>query len=542
MKFNAKKNASIALALMLSLGYAGSLIPAYASTEGSITINSTQENIKYKGFNIFKADIQEDKNSDSGDAKSISNVTWANQEVENAVMGVINQHATENSNPAFVKDATGHYNAQAVASYISKYVTGTNQTTIVEATNLANKIAKAVSGITKTTEATPNQALQNLENGYWLFLTDPATTAGGHKAGTAPIFTLLGPKPVQVEEKTNIPTISKQVKENKDNSWGEVADSRIGQQVEYKLTGTVAKNIKTYEKYAYQFEDTTSEGLDIDLQSVKVTIAGVNVTDKFTKELTGRTLKVSIEDLKSIAGVNENTEVVVEYKATLNTNAVTGQNGNTNTAKLIYSNDPHGIGKGESKPVDVKNYLFKLKLVKVDKDTNKPLQGAKFTIKAKDVNDTSLNGKFLQADGSYADAEHKFETDEHGMINVKGIDRGTYTITETDAPETYQVAKPVDFTVDATYDAKDLTSLTNTVNGDNVIAGLDTTDDRTMNADAGSATDLATGEVRVTLGNIKETDMPLTGQGGIMAGMALGGGIFLVSAAMYVRNKKQENC
>ena len=63
-----------------------------------------------------------------------------------------------------------------------------------------------------------------------------------------------------------------------------------------------------------------------------------------------------------------------------------------------------------------------------------------------------------------------------------------------------------------------------------------------MNAVDGSASDVASGEVRVTLGDIKETDMPLTGQGGIMAGMALGGGIFLVSAAMYVRNRKQENC
>lgn len=542
LKKRTSKKAKTALALMLSLGCASStVIPVLAAQTGSVTINSDQE-VKYKGYNIFKADTKADANSDSGIATSIANVTWASQEVEYAVVGVINQYITQTGGTQFAKDATGHYNAQAVASFISAKIKGTNQTTIVSNDNLANKIAKAVNGLTKTVEVTPNQALENLENGYWLFTTDPTTTAGKHKAGTAPIFTLLGDAPVTIQEKTNIPTLNKQVKENKDGSWGAAADSRIGQQVEYKLTGKVAKNIKTYEKYSYHFEDTTSEGLDIDLQSVKVTIGKTDVTNKFTKELTGRTLKVGIEDLKTIAGVDENTEVVVEYKATLNKDAVTGQEGNTNTAKLIYSNDPHGDGKGETKSVDVKNYLFKLKLVKVDKDTNKPLQGAKFTIKAKDVNDATLNGKFLQADGTYADTEHKFETDEHGAINVKGIDRGTYTITETDAPDTYQVAKPVDFTVDATYDGKVLTMLTNVVSGDNVIAGLDTTDDRVMNADAGSAADAGTGEVRVTLGDIKETSMPLTGQGGIMAGMALGGGLFLVSAAMYVRNKKQENC
>lgn len=542
-KKRTSKKVKTALALMLSMGcVTPSLVPSFAAsgtTRGVITINSDQE-VKYKGFKIFSGKVKPVEGDGGGASANISNLEWASQEVEDAVVAVVNNEIGE-SGTKFAKDATGHYNAQAVATYLSTKITGTNQNTIVANDNLANKIAKAVKGLTKTTEVTPKEAKDNLDPGYWLFVTDPDTIATGHKNATAPIFTVLGGGDVTINEKTSLPTIDKKVK-RANGEWGLSSDSHIGQVVDYKLTGTVSKNIATYDKYSYSFEDQLPAGMDLVEDSVKVSIGGVDVTAKFTKEYANRLLKLSIENLKAIDGVNADTNVLVQYKTKINNTAVIGGTGNGNTVKLVYSNDPHTNSKGESKPVLTKNYAFKLKLVKVDKDTNKPLKDAKFTIKVKNPANTETNGKYVQADGTLSDTEYKFTSSAEGIVAVSGLEAGTYTITETDAPESYKVAEPVDFTISATYDGLNITALNNTVSGDNVIAGLDTTDDRTMNAFDGTASDLTSGEVRVTLGDIKETDMPLTGQGGIMAGMALGGGIFLVSAAMYVRNRKQEDC
>lgn len=542
-KKRTSKKVKTALALMLSMGcVTPSLVPSFAAsgtTRGVITINSDQE-VKYKGFKIFSGKVKPVEGDGGGASANISSLEWASQEVEDAVVAVVNDEIGE-SGTKFVKDATGHYNAQAVATYLSTKITGTNQNTIVANDNLANKIAKAVKGLTKTTEVTPKETKNDLDPGYWLFVTDPDTIATGHKNATAPIFTVLGGGDITINEKTSLPTIDKKVK-RANGEWGLSSDSHIGQVVDYKLTGTVSKNIATYDKYSYSFEDQLPAGMDLVEDSVKVSIGGVDVTAKFTKEYSNRLLKLSIENLKAIDGVNADTNVVVEYKTKINNTAVIGGTGNGNTVKLVYSNDPHTNSKGESKPVLTKNYAFKLKLVKVDKDTNKPLKDAKFTIKVKNPANTETNGKYVQADGTLSDTEYKFTSSAEGIVAVSGLEAGTYTITETDAPESYKVADPVDFTISPTYDGLNITALNNTVSGDNVIAGLDNTDDRTMNAVDGSASDVASGEVRVTLGDIKETDMPLTGQGGIMAGMALGGGIFLVSAAMYLRNRKQENC
>lgn len=542
-KKRTSKKVKTALALMLSMGcVTPSFVPSFAAsgtTKGVITINSDQE-VKYKGFKIFSGKVKPVEGDGGGASANISNLEWASHEVEDAVVAVVNDEIGE-SGTKFVKDATGHYNAQAVATYLSTKITGTNQNTIVANDNLANKIAKAVKGLTKTAEVTPKETKNDLDPGYWLFVTDPDTITTGHKNATAPIFTVLGGGDVTINEKTSLPTIDKKVK-RANGEWGLSSDSHIGQVVDYKLTGTVSKNIATYDKYSYSFEDQLPASMDLVEDSVKVSIGGVDVTAKFTKEYANRLLKLSIENLKAIDGVNADTNVLVEYKTKINNTAVIGGTGNGNTVKLVYSNDPHTNSKGESKPVLTKNYAFKLKLVKVDKDTNKPLKDAKFTIKVKNPANTETNGKYVQADGTLADTEYKFTSSDEGIVAVSGLEAGTYTITETDAPESYKVAEPVDFTISPTYDGLNITALNNTVSGDNVIAGLDNTDDRTMNAVDGSASDVASGEVRVTLGDIKETDMPLTGQGGIMAGMALGGGIFLVSAAMYVRNRKQENC
>ena len=216
------------------------------------------------------------------------------------------------------------------------------------------------------------------------------------QTGTSPIFAVVGGDAVSVTEKTSIPTVMKQIKDDATGvEWHDKADSQMGQTVQYKLTGTVANNVDTFGTYYYEFYDELSAGLTVDESSVKAVIGETPITPTSVTvsnpDSNGKTvLSVKFDDLKAAAGaagvtVDENTRVVVRYSAKLDPkmsqHVVVGGTGNSNTVKLIYSNNPGHDTKGESVPDTVRDYTYALKLVKKDAtDENKTLTGVRFTI------------------------------------------------------------------------------------------------------------------------------------------------------------------
>ena len=144
----------------------------------------------------------------------------------------------------------GGTTAQDAADWITSNVTGTDETTRVDSNHIAYKIAAAVDDLTDKTTTTDRVA-SGLSHGYWLFVTDPATIGEG-EAGTSPIFTVVGDTPVEVNEKTGIPTVEKKIVSDADNKECDAADSQIGQDVTYNLYGTVAENFDKYNTYYYQ--------------------------------------------------------------------------------------------------------------------------------------------------------------------------------------------------------------------------------------------------------------------------------------------------
>ena len=52
-----------------------------------------------------------------------------------------------------------------------------------------------------------------LDEGYWLFVTDSATTEDLiDKVGTAPIYAVVGGSAVTVDQKSSLPTVNKFIK------------------------------------------------------------------------------------------------------------------------------------------------------------------------------------------------------------------------------------------------------------------------------------------------------------------------------------------
>ena len=128
---------------------------------------------------------------------------------------------------------------------------------------------------------------------------------------------------------------------------------------------------------------------------------------------------------------------------------------------------------------------------------------------------------------------------------------GTYTVHEVTTRDNYLPAKDFNFTIKAEYDENgNLTGLTNTVAGDAVddhsaIAGTPdgNVGDNKLTGNGDNAADMKTGLVTVTVGDVKELTMPLTGMTGTQALMTYGSIIAVISvgAYLYTRRKKDMN-
>ena len=563
---------AVTAGLTAALSFGGVMAPvtmafaedAAATANGSVTITNVEGNhTEFDGYQIFKADVA------TVEGKTVvSNITWANDDVKVAVEKVIK-----------VKDANyAGKTAQDAADWITNKVTGTDKTTRVDSKHIAYLIAAEVDNLTEK-KRTTNGVASSLEHGYWLFVTD-AGTIGDGEAGTSPIFTVVGSAPVKITEKTGIPTVEKKILDDnkvKDNitavparDWSDVADSQIGQEINYKLTGTIADNYATYDSYAYKFTDVLSDGLDYVGNSVEVyAFDGTNYekidAGKYDVKWANKTLTVEFKvdegknknGLKDVVGVNAQTQIVVFYRAKLNANAVIagangGLGGNPNTVTLTYSNNPMSGGTGTSAPDTVKDYTYGLRINKVDLGTEKALKDAKFTIAAGDTTnggESSANVKYVKKDGTLSESMVELSTDADGVIKLTGLDAGVYTVTETSAPDGYTKVEPFTFEIEPTMNANDpnagLTALSGTLDSknqsDKAIAGLtdrNAGDNRlTAQTDSEKVTD---GYFNITVGDTKQIGLPLTGLNGVTFTWIAGGAVLCIGVAHLIRSRKRD--
>ena len=531
---------AVTAGLTAALSFGGVMAPvtmAFAEGDNTITITQVDKNgtTKFKAYQIFTAKVV-----DQNESKVASDIDWANADTEKAVIGVLKQVAAPTINDSST--------AEDVANYLAKNVNDTTDKTRVNNSDLLYKIADAVAeSSTQTGESfDAGTTFKAPSNGYYLFVTDTLDTSKPN-TGTSPIFALVGGKSVTVTEKTSIPTVTKKVKDNKPNSnWADKADSQMGQNVNYQLTGTVADNVASFSTYKYEFYDELSAGLTAEQSSIKVyagtdrntakeIAAGNNYTaDVTADETTGKsTLTVKFTDLKTaVDDLSAQTKIYVEYTAKLDpkkdANVVVGGNGNENTVKLVYSNNPMAEGTGTSVPDTVRDYTYALKLIKQDSaNEGIKLEGVKFTIQATDPDDSNSKDLYVQENGSLDSKEHEFTTNVKGEINVKGLDAGTYTVKETHALDDYNTLPKFTFTISASGLDKD--------EGNNALDVSVTKSESNLVLDP----TVNEGTVTLTVQNKKGSGLPLTGLNGVTFTWIAGGAVLCIGVAHLIRSRKQ---
>lgn len=534
----------------------------------------------YKGIQIFKATV-----SSADGAKTVSNIEWASDDAEAAVVAAIKA-----KEPGYTSE-----NAQDAADWLSVNAGVTGTDSKVASDNVLSLIADNLDDQGGWVTSS-NASLSNLEAGYWLFLTATAGTPDGKStdAFTSPVYAVIdGVSATTVTPKKGVPTVEKKILDDADaadvadikgsDKWKDVADSQIGQEVNYRLTGTIASNYATFSTYAYKFTDVLSGGLDYVDGSVEVyALNGGTYSQidegKYDVAWDANTLTVEFKvgdgkkGLKDVEGVTADTQIVVFYKAKLNGNAVIGNavdgnvGGNPNSVTLTYSNNPYAAGTGETIEDTVADFAFKLNLNKVDQGTEKGLAGAVFTIQSADANTEGqyVASKADDAAGVVAgqlvtvvDANNlpdyvMFTSADDGKIAVSGLDAGSYKVTEVQTSDDtkYTKANPFTFTITPTYDdaAMKVTGLTAAVSDadkgrtDIAFGTLDgTAGDNKLTGTNGTGTNAATGEVTINVGNTKSVGLPITGLNGVTLTWVAGGAVLVIGVAHLIRSRREES-
>lgn len=496
MKYMKKLSALLlALIMVLSLTVGASAAMEGTLTDGTITINDAVPGQTYSAYQIlylesYNPDTDPDTEGDQGAYAYKANSVWEPW------------LRTQTSYVSF--DAQGYVTwvADADPAAFAKAAQSYAKQNNISADKTANAPV-AAEGATHSVVT-----LSELKLGYYLVDTT---------LGTLCSLDTTNPN-VVMEEKNEAPTVTKEVQEDSNSAWGETNDADINQTVNYKATITVQTGAENY-----ILHDTMSAGLTFNANSVVVKNGTTTLTagTEYTLITTGLADSCTFEvkfDNTYIASLAAGTQIVVEYSATVNSNAVVGLPGNPNEIKLQYGDE----NSPSYTPVDkTTTYTWDMEVLKyANGNESNVLAGVKFVLLNSDKSKVATveNGKLTgwdnvptaDADGTITwPANTTLTTDADGKISVDGLDADTYYLREIEALPGYnKLADDVTVTVTA------------------------------ASADTEDTTELVYNTTVTKVNNQSGTELPSTGGMGTTLFYIVGGVLVLAAVVLLVTKKR----
>ncbi len=516
-----KKLLAFVLAMMLVLSMASIAVAEETTTTTKYTITAPDNGHTYEILQIFEGDL-------SGD--TLSNVTWGKNGkgyLENSVTKV----------PDDVLDALKAMTTKSEKE-TSKYI----------ADNLLNA-APAYETIGKIDENTTVPSVEVCAGYYMIRDAAGSLTEDQYDSYTLYIVKVVGN--VTISPKAAKPSMVKKIKDTNDTTgattkWIDSADYDIGDQVPFRLTGTLPSNFAAYSTYTFEFIDDMETGLTFDgANTVKVFVNDSTValdakwyTVSVDSTNPNQHFEVKIPEMEKITykvvadgpdmTLKAGDMIHIEYTATLNDNANIGAQGNMNKAYLKFSNNPNGEGIGRTPEDTVIAFTYKMVIDKVHKVNNElaPLEGADFKL------EKQVGTSWVEVTRKTTNAT---ETTVATQFVFTGLDDGKYRLTETKTPAGYNTLEPIEFEVTADhkteigkidFESQERANILTKLTGEESNGKIEFT--------------LVNGNLATQIVNKSGATLPETGGIGTTIFYVLGGVMFAGAALMLVVRRKAE--
>lgn len=397
------------------------------------------------------------------------------------------------------------------------------------------------------------------ENDQYVFVVDQSGTTATipENAEHKDDYTINGDT---VSVYNYVPDVDKKVEKN--GKWQEAADYSVGDSINYKIDVTIPENIERLKTFTVT---DTPTGLTDNVDTVVVKDGETAIANEVYKvEKNGNGFIVKF--VPSAMAAYKGKTLTITYTAVLNKDAVTTIMGNCNTVKLDYSknvkqNSDEKPDTDEDKKTvqdEAVVYTFKIHIDKIaDDKAGTRLEGVEFDLykqvehgakdtitdaKAKELGLDETKGWVRVNNDVDANGNHvALKTDSKGVLEVKGLENGTYKLVETKAKDGYNLLKaPVDVSLNIAYK----TTWTETNQYKNGVwvkrdvskkqEAFDSNEasENEMNGGTQNGSETGDGVISTTIINRKGFDLPTTGGFGTL--LFSGIGVLLVVAGVGV--------
>jgi len=343
--------------------------------------------------------------------------------------------------------------------------------------------------------------------------------------------------------------------------WKQDAQYGVGDTVPYKITIEVPKNIDKLSTFTVT---DTPTGLKDNVGSIKIkdgTTALTSGTD-YTVAAEGTDgFKIDFiltsNTVKACAGHT----VTITYNAVVKDTAVVGGNGNSNNAKLTYTNKINSDNTPGTTTNTIEDsavmYSFGIKVKKTTEDGTTPLQGVVFDlyreaktgetpiVNAETVKKTGLDSTkkwILVKSGLTTDANGIIDTSDSANITnyTHGLANGDYYLVETKTVKGYNLlTKPVEVKLDVTATTTWQKTNVYDASGNLVKHGTVTKTTFTHTSNNGDATKTELAVAKVV--NRKGFTLPVTGGFGTLLFSGIGVLLVLAGVGVLFSLKKKPN-